>query len=131
MSEIWTFDGIENKHDVYRGEYSVKKLKYSIPKEIYVVFRNRSNYDNHFVIKELIKEFEKCKTFSVAITKNAYAFRLIKMEKKLQKLYRYRLQFLDSTRFMVGSLSNLVEHLAERVHEIKSKHGHANKNCKT
>ena len=26
MSEIWTFDGIENKHDVYRGEYSVKKF---------------------------------------------------------------------------------------------------------
>ena len=26
MSAIWTFDGIENKHDVYRGEDCMKKL---------------------------------------------------------------------------------------------------------
>ena len=26
MPTIWTFDGIENKHDVYRGEDSMKKF---------------------------------------------------------------------------------------------------------
>ena len=26
LSEIWTFDGIENKHDVYRGENCMKIL---------------------------------------------------------------------------------------------------------
>ena len=55
-------------------------LKYSIPKEIPVVFHNGANYDYHFIIKELVKEFErefsclgecteKYKTFAVPITK--------------------------------------------------------------
>ena len=26
MSTIWTFDGIENKPDVYRGEYCMRKI---------------------------------------------------------------------------------------------------------
>ena len=42
-----------------------------------MLFHNRSNYDYHFVTKELVKEFEgefnclgeRCKTFSVPITK--------------------------------------------------------------
>ena len=49
-------------------------------KDIYVVFHNGSNYDYHFIIKELAKEFEgtfNClrentenyKNFSVSITK--------------------------------------------------------------
>ena len=33
-------------------------LKYSILREIPVVFRNGSSYDYHFIIKELAKEFE-------------------------------------------------------------------------
>ena len=51
-----------------------------MPNEIPVVFHNSSNYDYHFIIKELAKEFEgqfKClgeitekyKTFSVLIEK--------------------------------------------------------------
>ena len=51
-----------------------------IPKEILVVFHNGSNYDYHFIIKELTKGSEvefncleentgKCKTFSFPITK--------------------------------------------------------------
>ena len=39
------------------------------------------------------------------------------MEKKLQK--SYRLQFIDNARFMAGSLSNLVDNLAERIHKPK------------
>ena len=34
-------------------------LKYSIPKENSIVFHKRSNYDYHFIIKELVEEFEK------------------------------------------------------------------------
>ena len=26
MSIIWAFDNIENKHDIYRGEYCMKKI---------------------------------------------------------------------------------------------------------
>ena len=38
------------------------------------------------------------------------------MEKKLQKT-SYRLQFIDSARFMASSLSKLVNNLAERIHK--------------
>ena len=42
----------------YTGKYrvaahSMYNLKYNIPKYISVVFHNRSNYDYHFVLKEL------------------------------------------------------------------------------
>ena len=43
----------------YRGAaHSICNLKYNIPKEIPMVFHNRSNYDYHFIIKELAREFE-------------------------------------------------------------------------
>ena len=50
------------------------------------------------------------------------------MEKELQKPYLtdYRLQFIERARFMAGSLSNLVNNLAERIHKIKWKCGHNN-----
>ena len=34
-------------------------LEYSVPKKIPIVFHNESNYDYHFVIKKLAKEFKK------------------------------------------------------------------------
>ena len=33
MSAIWTFGGIENKHDIYRGEDCVKKFYESLRKQ--------------------------------------------------------------------------------------------------
>ena len=43
----------------YRGAaHSICNLKYSVPKEISVVFHNRSNYYHNFIIKERAKEFE-------------------------------------------------------------------------
>ena len=46
----------------YTGEYigathSICNLKYSIPKDNPIGFHNGSNYDYHFIIKELAKEF--------------------------------------------------------------------------
>ena len=36
----------------YRGAaQSVNNIKYSIPKEIPIIFHNGSNYDYHFIIK--------------------------------------------------------------------------------
>ena len=49
------------------------------------------------------------------------------MEKKLQKNISYILQFIDSTRFMTSSLSNLVNNLSVGIHKIKCKHGHDDK----
>ena len=43
----------------------------------------------------------------------------------------YRLQFIDNTKFMASSLSNLVNNLAEGIHIIKCKYGHDNKESKT
>ena len=37
----------------YRGAvHSICNIKYSAPKEITVIFHNRSKYDYHFIIKE-------------------------------------------------------------------------------
>ena len=50
-------------HCQYTGKYrgaahNICSLRYKIPKEIPVVFRNGSRYDYHFIIKELAEEFE-------------------------------------------------------------------------
>ena len=48
-------------HCHYTGKYRVHNicnLRYKIPKEIPIVFHNGSTYDYHFIIKELVKEFE-------------------------------------------------------------------------
>ena len=72
-------------HCHYRGKYrgaahNICNLRYKAPKEIPVVFHNDSTYDYHFIIKELLKEFdgnfdclgentEKYITFSVPLKK--------------------------------------------------------------
>ena len=48
----------------YLGEYrdathGICNLKHSVPKRIPIVFHNGSNYDYHFIIKELVEEFKK------------------------------------------------------------------------
>ena len=72
-------------HCHYTGKYkgpanNICNLRYKVPKEIPVVFHNGSIYDYHFIIKELVKEFdgnfdclgentEKYITFSVPLKK--------------------------------------------------------------
>ena len=97
-----------------------------------MVFRNGPNYDYHFIIKELEKKFEggfSClgentenyKIFSVIITKEVKRIR--KNGEKITKTISYKLQFINSARFMASSLSIL----AEEIHKIKFKYGHDNK----
>ena len=73
------------------------------------MFHNGSTYDYHFIIKELVKEFEgnfeclgenteKYITFSVPIKK--------KIENKDLEI-TYKLKFIDSYRFVSSSLSKL------------------------
>ena len=106
----------------YRGAaHSICNLRYKIPKEIPAVFHNGSTYDYHFIIKELVKEFEgnfeclgenteKYITFSVLIKK--------KIENKDLEI-TYKLKFIDSYRFMSSSLSKLVDNLSEGIHNNK------------
>ena len=51
-------------HCHYTGEYggaahNICNLKYSVLKKIPIAFNNGSNYDYHFIIKELAEEFRK------------------------------------------------------------------------
>ena len=106
-------------HCHYTGKYigavhSICNLKYSLPKEIPVVFHNGSNFDYQFIIKKLEKEFEgenteKYKTFSVPITKE---IKIIgKNGEEIRKAIPYKLQFTDSARIVASLLSNLVDNL--------------------
>ena len=63
------FDKDDKKHykvrnhchytEKYRGAgHNRCNLRYKIPKEIPIVFHNGSTYDYHFIIKELVKEFD-------------------------------------------------------------------------
>ena len=51
-------------HCHYAGEYSgaahsICNLKHSVPNKIPIALHNGSNYDNHFIIKQLVEEFKK------------------------------------------------------------------------
>ena len=106
----------------YRGAaHNICKLRYKVPKEIPIVFHNGSTYDYHFIIKELVKEFEgnfeclgenteKYITFSVPIKK--------KIENKDLEI-TYQIKFIDSYRFMSSLLSKLVDNLSEEIHNNK------------
>ena len=78
---------------------------------------NGFTYDNHFIIKQLEKELdpqleclgentEKYITFSVPIKK----------ELDNSKTITYKLNFIDSFRFMSTSLSSLVDNLSDGFH---------------
>ena len=107
----------------YRGAaHNICNLRYKVPKEIPVVFHNSSTYDYHFIIKELVKEFdgnfdclgentEKYITFSVPIKK--------KIENKASIEINYKIKFIDSCRFMSSLLSKLVDNLSEGIHNNK------------
>ena len=101
--------------------HNICNLRYKVPKEILVVFHNGSTYDYHFIIKELVKEFEgnfdclgenteKYITFSVPLKK--------KIENKNLEI-TYKIKFIDSFRFMSSSLSKLADNLSEGIHNNK------------
>ena len=107
---------------IYRSAaHNICNLRYKVPKEIPAVFHNGSTYDYHFIIKELVKEFEstfdclgenteKYITFSVPLKK--------KIENKNLEI-NYKIKFIDSFRFMSSSLSKLVDNLSEGIHHNK------------
>ena len=103
----------------YRGAaHSMCNIRYKVPKVILAVFHNGSSYDDHFVIRQLAKDFkgyfncigkntEKYITFSISVFKE-----YDKVNKK-KKPDVFTLKFIDSNRFMKGSLENHVKNLAE------------------
>ena len=128
-------------HCHYTGEYtgaahSTCNLEYSVPKNIHIGFYNGSNYDYHFIVKELAEEFqkqftcsgentEKYMTFTVPIEKEVT--RIDKNGEEITKYISYLLQFIDRARFMASSLLNLVNNLSKGIHKIKWKYRHDDK----
>ena len=104
-------------HCHYTGEYrgaahSICNLKCSVPKRIYIVFHNGSNYDYDFIIKEFKKQCtclgentEKYITFTVSINK---VTRINKNREEVTKNISYISHFIDSALFKVRSLSSLL-----------------------
>ena len=93
-----------------------------MPNEIPVVFYNGSNYDYHFVIKELANEFEDNSNVLEKRQKSKKLFPF-QQKKKLQKLIKMVMKVLliDSARLMASSLLNFVDNLTEGIHKIKCK----------
>ena len=101
-----------------------------MPNEIPVVLHNGSNYDYHFIIKELANDFEgklecfgknaeKHKTFSIPIEKEVT--KIDKDGNESVVIIFYEIKFIDSATFLVTSSSNLVYNLTEGIHKIKCK----------
>ena len=110
-------------HCHYTGKYrgATHNICNLIPIDIPIIFHNGSTYDYHFIIRELVKEFEgnfecfrenteKYITFSVPIKK--------RIENKDIEI-TYKIKFVDSFRFMATSLSKLVDNLTEGIHNDK------------
>ena len=95
-------------HCYYTGEYrgavhSIHNLKYSALKKTPIAFHNGSNYDYHFIIKELAAELEKHFTCLGENTEKWKTF-IVPIEKEVTRTDKnttnisYRLQFIDSAR---------------------------------
>ena len=102
-------------------------LKYSIPKKIPIFFHYGSNYDYHFIIKELVEESKKQYTFTVPV--ETEVTRIDKNGEEITRNISYILQFIDSARFIASLLSNLVNNISEGIHTIKCKYWHGDKKC--
>ena len=101
-----------------------------MPHEIPVVFHNGSNYDYHFIIKELANKFdgqfeclrenkEKYKNFSVPIKKEIR--KIDKDSNDSVETISYKIKFIDRMEFMTTSLSKLLDNLTEGIHKIRCK----------
>ena len=44
---------------IHENKEALRSLKHSVPKKISMVIHDGSNYDYHFIIKELAEEFKK------------------------------------------------------------------------
>ena len=56
------------------GVHSICNLKYSVPKQIPIAFYDGSNYDYHFITKELAEEVKKQFTWSGENTEKNITF---------------------------------------------------------
>ena len=82
---------------------------------------NGSTYDYHFIIKELVKEFEG-KFYRLGENTEKYITFSVPLKKKIENKnpeITYKIKFIDSFRFVSSSLSKLVDNLSEGIHNNK------------
>ena len=79
---------IKNIVKEHRGNaHSIYNLKYSVSKEVPIVFHNGSNYNYHFIIKKLVEEFEGQFTWLVKNNEKYITFS-IPIENKVTRTYK-------------------------------------------
>ena len=116
--------------------HNICNLKNSVPKKNPIVLHNGSNYDYHLLIKYLADGFkrkftclgentEKYITLTVSAKKEVTG--IGKNGEVITKNISYKLQFIDSARFMASSLSNPVNNHSKEIHIIKCKSEHDHK----
>ena len=99
--------------------HNICNLRYKIPKEIPIIFRNGSTYDYHFIIKELVKGFEDNFECLGENTENYITFS-VPIKKRIEnKDMEITYKIIYSFRFMATSLSKLVDNLIEGIHSDK------------
>ena len=72
---------------------------------------------------------EKYIVFSVPIQKEVTG--IDRNGEEVTETISYRLQIIDSAKFMTSSSASPVNNLAEGIHKIKCKYGHDDKKCET
>ena len=96
-------------------------MRYKIPKQIPLLFHNGSTYDYHFIIKELVKEFDA--NFECLGEKTEKYIKIsVPIKKKVENKdieITYKIKSIDSYRFMSMPLSKLIDNLSEGIHNNK------------
>ena len=115
----------------YRGAaHCICNLTLNLSIEIPISFQSGSNYDYHFMIKELPSELEGQSEYFWENTEKYknFSFPIEKEVKKIDKngngsvvTTSYKIIFIESERVIATSLSNLADNLAEGIHKIKCK----------
>ena len=94
--------------------HNIFNFQYKVPKNIPVVFDNGSAYDHHFIIWILAEQFKGQFEFLGVNTEKKITFSVpIKKEVADGKKVTYKLNFIDSYRFMQSKLSDLADNLSE------------------
>ena len=95
----------------FRGAaHSIFNLNYKVPEEIH----NGSKHDYHFLIKEFAEDFKGEFGCLGENTKKDIGFSVtINKENDNDKTTTYKIKFVDTCRFMLTELSDLVDNLSE------------------
>ena len=107
-----------------RTAHSICNLRFNVPNEIHAVFQNGSNYEYHFIMKQLANQFKGQFEFlqekQRKQTKEKYKTQyLVPIEKGIKKIDKEgnedittvsnKMEFMDGASFMASSLSNPVD----------------------